>query len=358
MGMKRSLRGAALAAIGLGSIVGAHALSINISFAAGINASAQAAITRAAQRWEARLFDPVRVNLTADFQNLGAGVGGGASPAMGTVSYGATRTALINDITSNSDVTATNNLPATQLDFWLNRTNNSPNGVGSATPFFDTDGDANNTTIRMTLANARALGLFAAQDNTVDANMVFGSGVNWDFDASNGINPSQFDFEGVVTHEIGHALGFISGIDTFEANAPNGAGNFFNDDQLTLVSPLDIYRFSNRGGQLRRDFALDNAVSRFFSIDNGATNLGPFSTGVRYGDGFQASHWQNRSFPGQTALGIMDPQITNGELGVITPLDLQAMDVIGWNVVPEPGTMAAIGIGMLGLLSRRRRKQN
>src|SRR5262249_26172948 len=56
-----------------------------------------------------------------------------------------------------------------------------------------------------------------------------------------------------------------------------------------------------------------------------ATSLGTFSTGQTHGDGRQASHWKDN-----LALGIMDPTAAPGEQMLITNLDRQAMDVIGW----------------------------
>ena len=67
---------------------------------------------------------------------------------------------------------------------------------------------------------------------------------------------------------------------------------------------------------------------------------------------------------GSERLGVMDPTRSSGELTPITGLDIQAFDVIGWNltdaVVPEPGTIMLVGSGVLGLSAyrwRRRRKE-
>ena len=34
----------------------------------------------------------------------------------------------------------------------------------------------------------------------------------WDYDRKDGIQPTQFDFTGVMLHELGHALGFVSSV--------------------------------------------------------------------------------------------------------------------------------------------------
>ena len=60
----------------------------------------------------------------------------------------------------------------------------------------------------------------------------------------------------------------------------------------------------------------------------------PMATGVYNGDGDQASHWKDNM-----NLGIMDPTAAPGEVLNISENDLIAMDLIGWEVVPEPSTI-------------------
>ena len=97
-----------------------------------------------------------------------------------------------------------------------------------------------------------------------------------------------------------------------------------------------------------------DARAKYFSIDGGATSLGgaTFSTG-RFGDARQASHWKDN-----LGLGIMDPTAApSGERMVVGPNDVNAFDVIGWNLtaaVPEPSTYALFGLGLLAIGLRRR----
>jgi hypothetical protein len=77
--------------------------------------------------------------------------------------------------------------------------------------------------------------------------------------------------------------------------------------------------------------------------------LGIFSNGIVRGDGRQASHWKDNM-----GLGIMDPTAAPGELLVVTTLDLQGLDVVGWDLsVPEPATLGLLATMILGLAGLR-----
>ena len=304
----------------------------------------------AAARWSVLFTDNMIVRLTIDSASLGAGIIGSTGTTSNTYNYTAVRSALINDKTSADDTTATSSLqtgPGVKL--LLNRTANNPNGAGSATPYVDNNGDANNTKIRITNANAKALGLLSGNQSGADAAITFSSNFAFDFDPSNGINGSQIDFVGVATHEIGHALGFISGVDILDTNSTSP--NFYADNQFTYVSTLDLYRYSSTSvanGAI--DWTADTR-SKFFSIDGGTTSLATFSTGVTWGDGRQDSHWKDN-----LGIGIMDPTAGWGELMSISARDIQAFDVIGYNVnVPEPAMAVLLLLtGTIFLRSRRR----
>jgi hypothetical protein len=88
---------------------------------------------------------------------------------------------------------------------------------------------------------------------------------------------------------------------------------------------------------------------KYFSLDNGDTNLAEFATGRVHGDGQQASHWKDN-----LGIGILDPTAAPGELLVVSALDLTALDVIGWTPIPEPSTLLLGACGMLLVMRRRR----
>jgi len=320
------------------------------------NANADAGFLAAANFWASTFSDDVEVNLNVGFSSLGGGILGQAGSARQTFSYTSFRNAVAGDVSSAADATFASSLPGgSSFDVYINRTTEA-SGTGGETPYVDDDGGANNTTVRMTTANAKALGLRAADDAGQDAAITFNSDFSWDFDPSDGVGAGLQDFVGVAIHEIGHAIGFISGVDILDGN---GGGNF-NDDQFTFVAPLDFARFSDdseaAGADI--DWTADNR-DKYYSLDGGATKGAPgnshWSEGRNFGDGRQASHWKDN-----LGLGIMDPTARGaGQVNIVTALDIEALDIAGWDTftpVPEPSAFVVLGLATAGIVWRRRRR--
>jgi hypothetical protein len=323
------------------------------------NADADAGFQRAADYVSGQFDDAIEVNITAGFASLGGSVLGQAASPNETFSFANWKAAVAADVSSSADATYSAGLPAgNAFSVYINRTSDNPNGSGSAVPYVDNDGGANNTTVRINRANAKAIGLLAANDAAEDAAITFSSDFVFDFDPSDGIDAGAIDFVGVAIHEIMHAMGFESGVDILDGNSP-GSGGPFDDDLFDYVSALDFTRHSNdsllAGADI--DFTADTRA-KLYSLDSGATTLiaDAWSTGVTHGDGRQASHWRDG-----LGIGIMDPTAAPaGSLNVVSANDLQALDVIGWNtvaVVPEPSSCMLAWLAIVGLACDRYRRR-
>ena len=302
----------------------------------------------AANLWSNEFNDNVTVNLDIGFASLGGSTLGQASSTREAVLVSDFANALSLDITSTNDQTAVNNLPLNSTtsgtDFIVFR-GTEENGTTEFDTFNTGTLTNDNTSLAITQANAKAVGL-AQNNGTADGEITFNSDFNFDFDRSNGIDSNKFDFTGIATHEIGHTLGFISGVDTVDFNSqPNGPNAPTDLDNFAIFNSLDLFRYSTDSLALGSN-VLDLAVGGdpFFSIDGGSTNLADFSTGAFNGNGDQASHWLDNQ-----GLGLMDPTFARGELGQISDIDRVAFDSIGYDTQPVPfeaeGTMGLVALG-------------
>lgn len=327
---------AALATVMVGA---AQAITFDLVFASGTSAQAQAGFIAAANRWSALFNDNITIRLDVGTQSMGGGVLGFASSSSTVRSYTDVRNALIADRKSADDFSSAGTLAAgATFSALTNRFTNNPAGAGSLSTF-----NTNLQWMDINTANEKALGIFAGNANAFDAQIRFNSNFSFDYDPSNGITGGQFDFVGVATHEIGHALGFVSGVDYVDSGAASG----HTSTQFAWASTLDLFRYSAAG---TRHLGAGNAL-KYFSVDGGVTNAGAqFATGINFGDGDQASHWKD-----DLGIGIFDPTGAPGELLTISGFDIQSLDVIGYDLVPEPATLAALGVGVAALLRRRRK---
>lgn len=326
-----------LALSSLALVASAHALDFSYTFTDETSEQARTAYRQAGARWATLFTDAITVNLNVGTTFQNGGFLAFADSSNMTVSYDSVRSALVSDASTGLDARAISNLQAgPNLAITTNRFTDNPN-ADLNTPFATTVAN-----LAVNTANAKALGLRAANNAGQDGLIRFNTFYGFDFDPSDGITAGQFDFVGIATHEIGHVLGFVSGVDDIAEDSTPRAS-----DARAFVTPLDLFR---RGGPSTRVNVVANADEKYFSLDNGVTGQGlQFSRSGAGGD-FQASHWRDN-----LGLGIMDPTTGRGELDRITQNDVDAFDAIGYNAVPEPVSLAALSLGALALLRRRRK---
>ena len=266
--------------------------------------------------WESWLEDPVSVTLVGDLEPLPDNVLGSTTPLGFIVSYTDIRNALVADAGRDEGVVA-------QVPSLANLNTLLPPGF--------TFGN----TMALTMANLKALGLSAGPfDAQPDAEIVFSTYFlhRFDFDPSDGIDPDKIDFQAVVVHEIGHALGFSTVVDLVDYLRARG------QTETIPLYPLDCFRLlpgqgTGDFGQAARLLTTGDlqSVQVFF---DGTTDIA-MSTGLELGDGKQASHWKDDQLTG-VYIGIMDPTLSPGLQEELTEVDLRAFGLIGWDVAAEP----------------------
>jgi hypothetical protein len=328
---KRSMKALVTTTLASSAVFGLHlpaeALTFNFTYDPGTSLQQIVGFETAGNVWASHLTDDVTVNLHVGVSNnLPGNAVGGALPGMQAFQgYDKFYHALNNDKLSADDYTATSNLYIrNQGDTYLRYSASLENGSAW-----------NGTKVSLTNANAKALGLLgnsSGLDGTILMSNLTGTGYQWNYDYSRqGTASAQsLDFLSVALHEIGHTLGFISGIDSVKKSASLSTYHE-NVDRLSKTTSLDIFRYSGYSDTGKR-LDLAAGADTYFSIDRGKTQIAQFAQGTQdwsFGaDGFQGSHWQNQT----DALGIMGPTIRGGERRSVLGLDLRAMDVIGWNL--------------------------
>jgi hypothetical protein len=328
----------------IGSAIPAKAMNLKFTYAPGTSLDHILAYEMAGHYWSDILGDNMTANLYVEMTNaLPDRVAGGALPGIvADYKYDDFLKQLQSDITSTNDQTAFNNL----------KTNHDKTYKAVADGYALKDGGQ----LNLTRANAKALGVDLkdknsnAFDGIILMNKFDNQGIKWNLDqSSNNLAANSVDFLSVITHEIGHTLGFVSMVDDnqwlFQLNEaknkirtavldnknPNRDKIYQETNKENNAYALDLFRYSPESTAWN-SIDLSIGGEKFFSIDgkNPLSIQGrscEFSTGEA-GDGYQGSHWKKKDI----SLGIMDPEINFAQRRDIKGCDKAAFDAMGYNL--------------------------
>ncbi len=268
-------------------------------------AEAASALKKIEKYVEAQFTDPVTVTINFAFAPLGSGILGATSSNYASVTWPNMRDALTSGM--DLDDVIQEFLPP-----------------GSTIPVrYDgnTSSVTNENRVFVTIANFRAA---VGTISGTAASMTFNSSFAWDYDPPVFEVGGTFDFRSVITHEVGHALGFTSGAD------------FRTND----MEALDVYRFQRSDGAGTDNnpdtYAEFTVTARMVDQNAPGTNDDVNSdlliAEYQMSDGVpsQASHFHDQFPP----IGIMDPNFAPGQTlypHFFLPPDLAMFDAIGWD---------------------------
>ena len=289
-----------------GQMVITPSFTTNFTSLFGVNAAAaQASWIAAANVFTSHFSDNIHVNITVDAVS-GTGVFGQSSFGILSTSYASLHSLLMADSKTANDAIAL--------------------GPGGSVSAADPTGGAG--TWWVSRAEAKAIGLIG-DDLSNDGKTTFGAGNPFTF--SGPILAGTYDFQGVAAHEISEVLGRL-GI------SGGTVGTFANS-----YSAVDLFSYTGAGTR-----GLGNGAGNNFSINNGTTLLKLYNNAAS--NGLDSRDWapgSNDSFNQFSGSGVVN---------AVSAVDLQEMDVIGYDLipVPEPTSGALLALGLAVVLLRRR----
>ncbi|WP_347986152.1 NF038122 family metalloprotease [Methylomonas sp. AM2-LC] len=262
-----------------------HAMTIQANYDDSVTTQEINAFNEAIQLFDRQFVNDITVNINVNMANSSAFLGQ-------TTSY----LLQYNNNISNY-TTIANALTAANTNLILPGVSHIAAQVGNA-DYLD-----------ITLANAKALGLIAANDSGLDGAITLSSYYAWNTGSNGSVPADEFDLVGVAEHEISEVLGRISGLSVIDSR----------------IMPLDLLRYTGSAPTGVLDFSTAVSNSYYLSLDGGKTSLASLNAipGNDLGD-----------FDGSVVSDPFNAFSNSGQFNTLNKTDYTVMQALGYQLVP------------------------
>lgn len=299
-------------------------LKIYFHYRNGLPAEVTNILQSVSNYYNCQFTEDITVHINFDYQPLASGILAQASRDTVMMPYKSVRSKLLNKT----------NFEAKLMQL---------HPVDDTISLFSTGGVRIVSQLQLTRANAKALGLLNPNDGAEDSAITFSSSFAWSFDEFQGI-PNTYSLFSVIVHEVGHALGFVSGVDSSEVPTLLDAYRH-SDESLTTGRPSISWLPDEREPtcDVPKYFFTSpidmNPNSKTCVLAGGCNKFVEYSKGKKNGCDSQGSHWRD----GQN-IGIMDPTFAPQEFNGLSGNDILAFFYMGWTpsditILYKPGQL-------------------
>ena len=266
----------------------------------------------------------------------------------------------ITDVAASIDTWAGQiaNTPGRQIQmhvFWEEMDSSGTNVLGGSGSARFTDGTAQWNLGEFVWKEGIDPGTTSYGFDTIISYDITAAGLDWNFGDSNP-TANQIDFRSVLTHELGHSLGFSS---TYDYSFDDW-GWFTDSYGYSGISAWDQNLVDSAGNKPLN--GTRGVPDNFNEFDNPVYWDGPAATALYGGlvPIYAPASWETGSSLSHLDEGLlgnylMSPSIAAGQvIRSVSDLEWAMMTDMGWEIVPEPCTLILLGLGGLVLRKRKR----